>query len=137
MDGSWPGPVWPLAWPWLALGLALGWPLAWPLAGPWPAWPWLALGLALAGPWPGPGWPLAWPWLAREHPKDHQCTMPSAGVRSLQNGSYDAPMDIPWSKWNFWHCHAERQWRVDSTQLPAQHKITSKKVSSPYSQNII
>ena len=60
-------------------GLAPGWPLAWP---------WLALGLALAGPWPGPGWPLAWPWLAREHPKDHQSTMPSAGVRILQNGSY-------------------------------------------------
>merc|ERR1712015_358590 len=44
MDAPWPGPGWPLAWPWLALGLALGWPLA--------------------GPWPGPGWPLAWPWLA-------------------------------------------------------------------------
>ena len=73
LAGPWPGPGWPLAWPWLALGLALGWPLAWPLAGP----------------WPGPGWPLAWPWLAWEHPKDHQSTMPSAGVRSLQNGSYD------------------------------------------------
>ena len=70
LAGPWPGPGWPLAWPWLAFGLALAL-----------AWPWLALGLAL-------GWPLAWPWLAREHPKDHQSTMPSAGVRSLQNGAY-------------------------------------------------
>ena len=34
LAGPWPGPGWPLAWPWLALGVALGWPLAWPLAGP-------------------------------------------------------------------------------------------------------
>ena len=118
MAGPWPGPGWPRVvprgasrclaalglalagpWPgpWLALGLALagpwpgpGWPLAWPLAGPWPG-PWLALGLALAGPWPGPGWP----WLAREHPKDHQSTTPSAGGRSLQNGSYISPYKEP------------------------------------------
>ena len=85
--------AWPLAGPWLEFwGQRRGWPqnswlaLGLALAGPWPS-PWLGLGLALAGPWPGPGWPLAWPWLAREHPKDHQSTMPSAGVRSLQNSS--------------------------------------------------
>ena len=83
---SWPDKVHDA---WMLRGLAPGWPLTWPLA--WPlAWPWLALGLALG--WPL-AWPLAWPWLAWEHPKDHQSSMPSAGVRSLQNGSYAASLD--------------------------------------------